>query len=304
MANPSNTLGGLSLTVIAQESLKALLPLMPVIGAFTTDFSSDVAEKGGAVVTRVPSAVTPQDATVAGYTGNSTTSTAKTITLSRHVSVPVSFTDKEVTQITLPALQRTFITPLVNGIVGDVMSGLLANITTGNFPALLGSLTTATFKGAAIASGIGTLNSNNAPIANRNVITNVTYYQALASDSTIAPAYAYGSPAILQDNSIPRLYGAKVNFYNVIGAGQANEGKVGFICSPDALLLASRVPALPPFAANVQAVNVTDPDSNFTLQIRTIYDAANGVTSLAGTIIYGTAVGNSGSLVRLCTGVI
>ena len=163
MPIPSNTLGGLSLTVIAQESLKALLPKMPLIGSFTTDFSSDVAQIGGAVVTRVPTALTAQDTTTVGYSGQNATSTAKTITLSRHANVTVGFTDKEVSTISLNSLQRTFIQPLVNGIVKDVMCRIIANVTTGNFPATTTGLTTSNFSASKVADTVTTLNAANAP---------------------------------------------------------------------------------------------------------------------------------------------
>ncbi len=303
MPIPSNTLNGLSLTVIAQESLKALLPKMPLINSFTTDFSSDVSQVGGAVVTRVPSALTPQDTTSVGYSGQGATSTAKTITLNRHVNVTVGFNDKEVSTISLAALQRTFIQPLVNGIVGDVMSGLFANVTTGNFPATTSGLTTANFNGQKVADTVTTLNSANSPDGQRSVIVTPTYYGALGKDTAISQAYAFGGTEVIRDNKIPHLYGASVLYFNTIPAGQANEGKVGIACSPDALLIASRPPATP---ANFpgEIATVTDPDSNFTLQLRTWYDPNNGVTNIAGTVLYGTAVGNSGSLVRLVTGVI
>jgi hypothetical protein len=299
----SNTLNGLSLTVIAQESLKALLPKMPLIGAFTTDFSSDVQAVGAAVSTRVPSALTAQATATVGYSGLNATSTAKTITLDQWPNVTVGFNDKEVSTISLGMLQKTFIGPLVNGIVSNVMSGVLANVTTGNFPATLTGLTTANFNAAKIGDAVTTLNTNNAPDSQRNVMLTPSYYGALGKDTSLALAYAYGGSEVIRENKIPHVYGANILYYNNIPAGQANEGKVGFVCSPDALLIASRPPAIPAnFPGDI--VNVTDPDSQFTLQLRTWYDANNGVTNIAGTVLFGTAVGNSGSLVRAVTGVI
>ena len=78
-----NTIGGINLSVIAQQSLDALLVEMPVVSAFTTDFSSDVADVGESVSTRVASAVSAGDAT-SGYSATDVTSTAKTITLDKH----------------------------------------------------------------------------------------------------------------------------------------------------------------------------------------------------------------------------
>ena len=116
----ANTLGGVNLAQIAQQTLETLSAEMPVVSAFTTDFSSDVADVGESVSTRVASAVSAGDAT-SGYSATDVTSTAKTITLNKHKHFTAKFTDLEIAKGGLDLLERTFVRPAVHSVVNAMM---------------------------------------------------------------------------------------------------------------------------------------------------------------------------------------
>jgi hypothetical protein len=127
MATTSNSLGGLSVAIIGQGVLKALLPKIPLLTSFATSLSSEIGDVGESVSTRVPSALTAVDTLTYGYSGQSATSAEKKVTLNQLVNITLPFNDKETTTISWNTLQNTFIAPLVNGIVDNVMSGILVN---------------------------------------------------------------------------------------------------------------------------------------------------------------------------------
>ena len=125
-----NSLNGLSLTVIAQETLPVLQAATPMFGLISTDLSSEVATVGSAIATRIPSAMTAAawDRST-GYASGNCTSSVVTCTLDKHYHVTVGFTDAEIGNIGLAKLQQTFIQPAIYGIVNQVQSDLYALIT-------------------------------------------------------------------------------------------------------------------------------------------------------------------------------
>ena len=92
----ANTLGGLSLAAIAQETLHTLQAELPLLSAFSHDFSSEVASPMSSIATRVPNTVTAADVGTGGYAASDVTSTAKTISLSSHVHTTAKFSDAEI----------------------------------------------------------------------------------------------------------------------------------------------------------------------------------------------------------------
>jgi hypothetical protein len=57
----ANTISGVNLAEVAQESLPALQSLFAPLGSILTDFSSDIAQSGESVTTRFATKPTAQD---------------------------------------------------------------------------------------------------------------------------------------------------------------------------------------------------------------------------------------------------
>ena len=90
----ANTISGVNLAEVAQESLPALQSLFAPLGSILTDFSTDIAQSGESVTTRFATAPTAQDLS-SGYTATDVAMTAKTINLNSFQGFVYKFTDDE-----------------------------------------------------------------------------------------------------------------------------------------------------------------------------------------------------------------
>ena len=282
----ANTLGGINLAQIAQQTLETLSAEMPIVSAFTTDFSSDVADVGESVSTRVATAVSAGDAT-SGYSATDVTSTAKTITLNKHKHFTAAFTDLEIAKGGMDMLERTFVRPAVHAVVNQMMDDLLALVLTATYSNEV-TVVAGSFGADDVADLAGDLTTLNVPKANRALVIKPAYYANLAQDNAIQASYAYGGPGSIRDNAVPKVHGFNVYEYSDIPAN--SESLEGFACGPEALIIAGRQPALPEnWAGAVESVQ--DPGTGVTLQLRNWYEGKDGAQYITATLIYGVAAG-------------
>ena len=294
----ANTLGGINLAQIAQQTLETLSAEMPVVSAFTTDFSSDVADVGESVSTRVATAVSAGDAT-SGYSSSDVTSTAKTITLNKHKHFTAKFTDLEIAKGGLNMLERTFVRPAVHAVVNAMMDDLMALVTNANFADEV-VIAAANFGADDVADLAGDLTTKNVPKSDRALVIKPTYFSSLASDNAIQASYAYGNTDAIRDNVVPKVHGFNVYEYSDIpenqyshtpsGGSAADYNLQGFACGPEALLIVGRQPALPEnWAGAVESVQ--EPGTGITIQLRNWYEPKDGAQYITSTLIYGVAAG-------------
>tara|TARA_R110000824_G_scaffold79639_1_gene200539 strand:- start:962 stop:1840 length:879 start_codon:yes stop_codon:yes gene_type:complete len=289
-------INGINLAQVAQQTLETLSAETPVLKAFTTDFSSDVANVGESVTTRIASAVTAVSAT-SGYGGAAQTSTAKTITLDNHIHYTAKFTDLEISKGGMSMLERTFVRPAVHAVVTKMVGDLLDLVKNSPFTAVTSAIPTADISADEIATLAGDLTALNVPRANRSLVLNPSYYATLASDAGIQAAYAYGGTEAIRENMIPRVHG--FNVYEYSGLDNNGENLGGFACGQEALLLATRQPSIPENWSGALE-SVQDPESGLTIQLRNFYDGLTGAQYITATLIYGVAVGSL-SLKRIVT---
>ena len=284
----ANTLGGVNLAQIAQQTLETLSAEMPIVSAFTTDFSSDVADVGQSVSTRVATAVSAGDAS-SGYSATDVTSTAKTITLNKHKHFTAAFTDLEIAKGGMDMLERTFVRPAVHAVVNQMMDDLLALALTATYSNEV-TVAAGSFGADDVADLAGDLTTLNVPKADRALVIKPSYYANLAQDNAIQASYAYGGPGSIQDNAVPRVHGFNVYEYSDIPGN--SENLEGFACGPEALIIAGRQPALPEnWSGSVESVQ--DPDTGVTLQLRNWYEGKDGAQYITATLIYGVAAGTA-----------
>ena len=282
----SNSIGGVNLAQIAQTTLETMSAEMPIVSAFTTDFSSDVADVGESVSTRVATAVSAGDAT-SGYSATDVTSTAKTITLDKHKHFTAAFTDLEIAKGGMDMLERTFVRPAVHAVVNAMMDDLLALAVAATYSAEV-TVVAGSFGADDVADLAGDLTTLNVPKADRALVIKPAYYANLAQDNAIQASYAYGGPGSIRDNAVPKVHGFNVYEYSDIPAN--SENLEGFACGPEALIIAGRQPALPEnWAGAVESVQ--DPDTGVTLQLRNWYEGKDGAQYITATLIYGVAAG-------------
>jgi hypothetical protein len=292
----SNTLGGINLQVIAQDSLTTLLAQFPLVNKFTTDFGGDILQRGESVTTRIASGVAATDIAASGYARSNVASTAKTVTLDKHKGFVMGFTDGEVSKGGYDVLRRTFIRPAAHAVVKAVMDDVFALVDGTNFPTTGFNGTIAAFDADAVADISQTLTDLNVPMAGRTLIVKPSLYTSLAKDNSIQAQYASGTNAPLTENLLPRIHGFEVNQYTALPATITN--LKGIAVSPEAILIAARLPATPTnWYGNV--ATATDAESGLSIQVREWYDGDSGEQKLSMSILYGVTVGNPNCLAKI-----
>ena len=293
---PTNTLGGVNLAVIAQQSLDVLQDVLPPLRAFTTDFSAEVAVRGASVTTRV--ATQPTSASLAtGYAANAqnSTTTAKTVTLGAPTGLVLGFSDEEWSKSSIN-LHDIFIRPGLNAVANDMMDDALALVTNANFGAAAFTGAAGDFDADDVADLAQTLSTAKVPRNDRFLMLSPTYFASLAKDDAIQAAYAFGGAEAIRDNRVPRVHGFNVVEYTDIPSN--SENLVGLCGAPQGIIIAARVPATPDnFTGEI--MNVTDPESGLTIQLRKWYSADDGQYYLSMASMWGVAVGVSGNITRL-----
>jgi len=311
MSITNNALGGINLQVIAQDSLTTLLAAFPLVNKFTTDFGGDILQRGESVTTRIASGVSATDIAANGYTRSDVTSTAKTVTLNKHKGFVMGFADGEVARGGYDVLRRTFIRPAAHATVKAVMDDVFALVTAGNFATTGYNGTVAAFDADAVADISQTLTDQNVPMAGRSLIVRPALYTSLAKDNSIQAQYASGTNAPLTENLLPRIHGFEVNQYTALPNGTillpdgvtpafpgVDNNLKGIAVSPEAILIAARLPAVPTnWYGNV--ATATDAESGLSIQVREWYDGDLGEQKLSMSILYGVSVGNPACLAKV-----
>ena len=123
---PTNTLNGINLAQVAQDTLDYLSYEFAPLNALTRDFSEDIAQQGESVTTRVPASVTAQDLS-SGYTASNSQTTAKQINLDKFYGYVYGFSDAEVSKAgDFEWLKNIFMAPAIEATLNRVMDDLLA----------------------------------------------------------------------------------------------------------------------------------------------------------------------------------
>lgn len=299
----SNSIGGINLTLIAQDSLTTLLAEFPLISKFTTNFGGEIATRGETVVTRLANSVsTVTNIGTDGYAVTNVTSTERRIELTEHKGFVMGFSDGEVAKGGYDVLRRTFIRPAAHAVSKAVLDDIFALATETLYPEIVpyGSTayngTVAAFDADAVANISQKLTERNVPQQDRILIVKPALYTSLAKDNAISAQYASGTNAPLTENLLPRIHGFEVNQYNALPATVTN--LKGIACNPESFLIATRQPAIPSnWYGNV--ASATDEKSGLTVQVREWYDGDAGLQKLSMSILYGVAVGNAPTLGKI-----
>jgi hypothetical protein len=298
----ANTLAGINLEVVAQDSLSTLLAEFPLIQKFTTNFSGEIANRGESVTTRIARTVSAGDVGASGYTVTDVLSDAKTITLDKHKAFVMGFGDGEIAKGGYDVLRRTFMRPAAHSVAKAVLADIFGLATASNYDQVgdagVGYTgTAAAFDADSVADLAQSLTDKDNPMDGRIVIVKPSLFTALSKDVDIKAQYASGTNAPLTENLLPRIHGFEINQYSALpDAGVTNQK--GIFCTPEALLIATRLPATPTNWYGSVAT-ATDDASGLSIQLREWYDGDAGQQKIAMTILYGVAVGNKAALGRI-----
>lgn len=299
----SNSIGGLTLQLVAEESLRTLVPeLVPLTKIAVTDFGAYVAERGSTVHTRYASSFSSTKFNPAnGFVPTAATSTDVAITLEEPDYVDLAFTDFEASTLSLERLRRLFFAPVANAVQKSLFDSLLAKVTVANFATAAYSGAKANFNRIAVANAATNLTKANLPHKDRHILLSPDGLGQLVQDPTVAQAFSYGNAEVIQNNAIDKkLHGFGVSEYNGFPtSGTAfNEYLNGIATCKEGLVIVSRVPASPTTGGGEQ-MNVTDPESKFTFALRYFYNWQMGTHNMQAIWLTGSAVGNPAALQRI-----
>ena len=291
----ANTLGGINIAQIAEQSLDYLSTQFHPLRAFSRDFSADISGSGESVTTRVPSSMTASDLST-GYAATDVTSTAVTVTLNKFKGYSMAFTDMEVSKAgNFDWLSSQFLAPALEVTLDAVMDDLLALVLNANFSANE-VITAANFDLDEVADLAADLTTAKCPKSDRALVLPSSYYASLAKDNLVQDASAYGNAGPIQDNIVQKAHGFSIYEYTGIPANGENLAAIAL--HPSALCLAARTPAAPA-DGSVQVSDIVDPSTGLPIQLRTFYDNVAGKHYLTMGVLYGVAKGNGAALKRI-----
>lgn len=292
----SNTLNGVFLAQIAQQSLPALQSMFAPLGGITTDFSTDIASAGASVTTRFAVRPSLTDVASSGYASNAASTTARTINLDKHQAVVLEFTDLEILQSSIN-FQQLFLEPMLQVLGAKVFGDIWDLVTESNFANYYTS-TAANFDRSDLIDIGGTLTDTlKAPKQGRALIANPAFYGALLK--TLNSAEIPGITADKAEGVVPRVTAFDIYETDLADANSENLG--AFAAHRSALIMAAR--RVNPEAAMMDSIEIAEvvvPGLGLPLTFRRWYDRNAGTTKIAVTVIYGVAKG-TGMGVRVVT---
>ena len=283
----TNTIAGVNLAQIAEESLPALTSMLQPLSALVTDFSSDVGSEGASVTTRYPTKPTAVDLS-SGYTSQNTAMTAATITLDTFYGFVYGFKDVERSKSSI-RLNDLFVEPSLNAL-GDKIFGDIWNlITAANFATATSAITAANFdRDGLIDLGQTLTETKKAPRTGRSVWMNPTYYGSLLK--SLNSAEFPGQSDMKAEGMVPR-----VNKFDVYESDQCDangENLAAFAFHRSSLLFAGRRVDSEGFVENGgELVDIEIPGLGLPIQWRRWYDKNAGELKYSVGLLYGVAKG-------------
>lgn len=283
----ANTIAGVNLAAIAEESLPALTSCFAPLRGIVTDFSADIASEGASVTTRVPTKPTAQDLS-SGYTRSDTTLTAKTVTLNTFYGFVWGFNDVERSKSSL-MLNDLFINPALDAIGTKVFGDLWDLVLNANF-GTSSTITAANFDREDLVDlGVTLTDTKKAPKSGRTLWADPQHYGALVK--TLNSAEFPGLISEKAEAMVPRV--AKFDCYETDLADANSENLAAFAFHRSSLLMASRgVDSSGAAEAGVEVENITVPGLELPVQFRRWYDPDTGYLKYSVGVLYGVAVGN------------
>jgi hypothetical protein len=289
----ANTLNGVNLTAIAQETAKTLLPKIMGLSNFTLDLSNDIAEQGAAVVTRSVVAYTGADLS-AGYTAvvANTSTVSITVTLNQFSGLVLGFTDAEMSKSSID-LDRMVYSPFANAAVKIIYDYVFALILNANF-SLKTTVAAASFDSDALSDLAATMNKNFVLDAPRTFIGNSDVFNALRKDSSFKAAYAQGTNQTIVGGIIARGMGFDMQEFAWLPGN--SENLIGFGAGQQGIAIAARRVADPKnWYGQVENITVAD----VPIQFRMWYDGNTGIHYISMGCLFGASVGVANNIVRV-----
>lgn len=294
---PANSLGTLSPTLVALDTIAFLKKIFPIIGQIATDFSPEATLLNSTVISRVVTPPPSHDyvAPLSGGTGyaqqDAATTTDVPVIINKHKFATLAFSDTEMasTKRDLPAEQKK---AMAYSLGRQLMIDLFALATPTNFTAQYQIVDPANTNRHTISQLRKLLVVAGASI-DRFGVVNADVFAALGQDPSVISQFNYGaSDPNYQEGTIKGFSG----FSNIEEYAELNSANslLGFFGARESFVMAARVPEVPDIALPGVIENIQDPDSGLTLQYREYYDMMAGQFNVTLTWMYGVAKGVTG----------
>jgi hypothetical protein len=285
----ANTIAGVNLDQIAQESLPALQSAFVALRAFSTDFSSDVASEGQSVTTRYPTIPTAQDLS-SGYSATDVAMTSIKIDLDTFYGFVWGFNDVERSKSSI-MLNDLFVTPAISAVSAKVFGDIWNLVNDTNYAAAAATelaVAAADFDRDDVADLATQLTKNKVPKVGRSLILNPDYYGALAKDLNAADSA--GQTTTIGEHRVPRIHGFDV--YESDAADGNSVNVTGLACYRTNILMAARqVDSTGAAEMGAQVSTVVLPEIGLPVQFRRWYDLATGKLIYSLGVLYGVKFG-------------
>ena len=292
----ANALGTLVGDLVTQRALDLLKLRFPVLNRISTDFSPENAAFNQTIRTRIRTVPGVTDYSPAtGYATSDVTSTDVNVTLNAHKAVQIAFTAND-----LASTRRM--------LFGEQEEGIHYALGKSLVDALYALLVPATFTGKTVQplAGFGRatvvamardLSKRGVPTTQRTLLLYSDYFAALASDSALVSLAAYQRPEIITGYQLPNVAGFDI--YEAVNLPPAGN-LTGFGFSPDALILATRLPndyttVFPGASGGGITTVVTNPDTGMSVMLVQYLNHQLGQAVMRVAFMFGVAAGQAPS---------
>ena len=284
----ANTISGVNLAEVAQESLPALQSLFAPLGSILTDFSTDIAQSGESVTTRFATAPTAQDLS-SGYTATDVSMTSKTISLDSFQGFVYKFTDAERSKSAIN-LGNLFLEPAGQALASKVFGDIWDLVNATNFATEQTEADADNFvRNDLVTLGATLSNTLKAPKSNRFLIANPSYYGGLMK-SLSGSADILGQTSDFAEGKLPKIAGFDIHESNL--CDENSDNLQAFAGHKSSLLFAGRaVDSEGAEQAGVEVENVVIPEIGLPVQFRRFYNPAEGTLNFSMGLLYGVSAG-------------
>ncbi len=291
----ANSLGTLSGSLIAQQSLSLLKADLPALNVFSNDFSNTAAKLNQQILSRVRTVPSVQSySTSAGYVKSDVTDVDVPLTISAHRYVQFDYNANELAS-TSRNLFGEQAEGAIYGLAKDVVDSVLALVTVGNFSTSGGASVVAigSFNRASVIAQRVALRKRKVPTKGTVAILNEDYFGALSVDPTIVSLATFQKPEIITDYVLPNVGGFRVVGYVDL---PTTGNLAGYFATKEALVIATRLPydyVDAQLGSNYGAVSqVTDPDTGLSIMLTQYVNHDAGASRFRVALMSGVAVGD------------
>lgn len=292
----ANSLGSLTSDLVVLKALDLLKLTFPALTRVSTDFTAANAKYGQTVQSRlvtVPSVGTYSTST--GYGVSAATTTDVPVVINNHKHITISFnanelggTGRDLFGEQVEAMNYALGKNLVDALYALFVIGTYTNATT----IATASLTRITGP-LAIASA---MNARGVPGMRRTLLLSSAAFAKLAEDSTIMALGQYQSPELITEYQLPKVAGLQpIEAVNLPSTGNMT----GFAFSPDAAVIATRLPAdytqALPGSGYGSVQTITNPDTGISVLKTDFIDHTLGSANSRIAWMYGVAAGQAAS---------